>query len=159
MAGIKISDGTLKGSVSGTEKIPVSGVDNPVINSALIAAYTGTALGVWVDYVPTFGGFSTPPTITIAKYCKIGNLCFVVVVLAGTSVSNATTFTITLPFAAGFGSVSPFASPVDNGSSVATGSVATAAASNVATLSRSTNTAWTASGIKRGNFSIFYITE
>ena len=155
MANVAIGDGNLKASVAGSEKIPVSGAGKPVINADLIAEYFGT----WTDYTPVFTGFSLDPTVTIAKYCKIGKLCFLSVFLGGTATSNATTFTITAPFNAAFSISSVFANPVDNGAAVAPGHLNMAPGSNVINLYKSAFAAWTSSGTKRGSFTFFYITE
>lgn len=153
--GTRISDAIVAGSIAGTEKIPISGASTPAITPDLLKEFLGT----WTDYVPTFTGHSLDPTITFAKYCKIGNLCFVSVLLAGTATSNATTFTMTVPFNAAVTGISTFNSPVDNGSSLAPGHITITAGSNIANLYKAAFVAWTASGTKRGAMSFFYITE
>lgn len=75
------------------------------------------------DYTPTFGGFGTDPTGTVAQYLTIGPLVVVFIRQPNTGVSNATTFTISAPVAAKtltnavWGTTGPI---VDNSAAVAT---------------------------------------
>lgn len=52
----------------------------------------------WTAFVPTFGGFSTPPTVTASRYILNGKMCTYYMTCTG-GVSNATTYTQTIPFA------------------------------------------------------------
>ena len=52
--------------------------------------------GAWLDWTPTFGGFSANPS-GVCRYCIIGKLCHVVIHLPTPGTSNANTFTISLP--------------------------------------------------------------
>jgi hypothetical protein len=160
MAGTTISDGTLAGSVSGTEKIPVSGSGNPVITTEQIKTYTGSALGTWATWTITFGGFSSPPTYT-ARYCVIGKLLFLSLNCTANGTSNATNFTVSLPgsyvaktglIQAGVGT-----SALNNSVGITT-SPRIVTASGSATLTITVDpigNAWTSSGGKRASFSMF----
>lgn len=58
-------------------------------------------LGAWYNWTPTYTGFSSNPTAT-ARYMRMGNtVCFVIDTMNSPGTSNATTLTITLPFATG----------------------------------------------------------
>lgn len=54
----------------------------------------------WTSYVPTWGGFSANPTVSVAKYALSDKFCVVVIECSADGTSNATTLTFTLPFAA-----------------------------------------------------------
>jgi hypothetical protein len=99
--------------------------------------------------VPTFTGFSTPPTVTACRYTVIGKTCIMYFRgLAGTS--NATTYTMTLPFAAA-ANLQFFLGPAtDNSAGLSTpGMLRTKASSNIADLLKDPiGNAWTASGTK-----------
>lgn len=59
--------------------------------------YSVQSIGKYQTWTPTFTGFSADPTNVVAQYSVNGNMCHVSLTMtAGTS--NATTFTITLPF-------------------------------------------------------------
>lgn len=117
-------------------------------------------MGVWSTYVPTYTGFSANPTVQAARYCVVGKLCAVHIRLtAGTS--NATTFTMTLPFAAANTAQQIFPIVgVDAGTTPTTAcSLYTRVNSNIADLYKtlsSTGAGWTASGSKGANFVITY---
>ena len=111
----------------------------------------------WQTWVPTYTGFSADPSTITARYILIGKLCTVHLFAAGAGTSNATTFTVTLPFAAANTSIQyHHILAVDNGV-VSTGRLALAVNSNIVTLSKAiTGTAWTASGTKNADFTITY---
>ena len=97
-------------------------------------------------WVPTFAGFSADPTGITARYVLNGKWCTVSLTMtAGTS--NATTMTVTLPFAAlGIVSHNPI---VANSGTLQTGRITTAAGSNVLTCTATPAAgAFTASGAK-----------
>ena len=91
------------------------------------------ATDVWI---PSITGFSSAPTVTVANYTRIGNVCFVHCNFTGTS--NDTTMTITLPFTANNSVIQAVACSVtDNGSSqAAAGVLKTRPDSNVADIYR-----------------------
>ena len=77
------------------------------------------------SWVPTYGGFSTPPTVQSALYWQIGKTGFIWIRNSGNGTSNSTSFSITnLPLTPATGSGSgidyPVMSAVDNGSGVNT---------------------------------------
>ena len=120
---------------------------------------TGDILGLtWSDWAPTFGGFSSDPTV-VASYAQIGKTVTArMFALAGTS--NATTFTVTLPVAAKSASLQGFAiGPVeDNGTVQSTpGLLLTRSGSATADVYLDmASTSWTASGSKKADFVITY---
>ena len=131
-------------------------------NSLLPASIIPAAAGAtFADWTPTFGGFSTAPTVSAARFIAIGKLCVAYFVTNAAGTSNATTFTITLPVAAaktqynmGFGVCT------DNGSLRLDVPVfATTASSATMTLyRRQDNLAWTNSGAKACDFTVVYET-
>lgn len=147
-------------AIVGTEKIPLATDEHctPAQLNTYIASLIGT-VGTWT---PSFGGFSTPPTVDQANYIKDGKRCTIHVAMSGSSVSNATTFTITLPFAAANTATQSFTLflPVDNGSTLSVlGRLVTRVNSTTADLFTSvTSGTWTASGVKRASISITYMT-
>jgi hypothetical protein len=116
-------------------------------------------VGSWVNFTPSWTGFSADPTILISKYFRTGKACRVVIRCAANGTSNATTKTVTFPFvatAAGQGGLIDFFS--NNGTNAATqGGYYTRTSSNVVDLYRDvTSTAWTSSGGCRMNISTSY---
>ena len=102
--------------------------------------------GTWT---PTFTGFSADPTNVVARYSLNGKWCTLTCTMTS-GTSNATGFTITLPFTARAVTVHSGALAVDNGTGQGTPlRVDLAASSNIATLYKTpAGTAWTASGSK-----------
>jgi hypothetical protein len=116
--------------------------------------------GTWI---PTFTGFSSAPTVNIAQYVRIGKLCTAHLRMVATT-SNATGFTVTLPFTASNTDFQSFLVPaVDNGAFLTSPAKAdTTANSNILTLYKTIASAaasWTASGTKAANFAITYLIE
>lgn len=69
-----------------------------------ISAWTGGIIstpgdGTWSNWTVSYTGFSANPSSVTSRYFLIGKMC-TVWLTAGSGTSNATTFTITLPFAA-----------------------------------------------------------
>jgi hypothetical protein len=97
-------------------------------------------------WIPTFAGFSADPTAISARYVLNGKWCTVSLTMtAGTS--NATTMTVTLPFAA-LGIVTHNPIVVNSGTSQ-TGRIVTAAGSNILTCTATpASGAFTATGAK-----------
>ena len=116
--------------------------------------------GTYLDYVPTYGGFSVNPTSVTSRYALFGKMCHVYVLMGANGTSNATTFTITLPFAAANTAIQSAALPavVNNGSiSTTPGRIDTIVNSNVANLYLTAGAgAWTASGGKRAFINLTY---
>lgn len=96
--------------------------------------YSVQSVGQWQTWTPTFTGFSADPTNVNARYSVNGKMCTVICEMtAGTS--NATSFTLTLPFTAG--TVRVFAPvQVQNNGTIQTGAgrVFTTIGSNVLTV-------------------------
>lgn len=149
----RIGDATTKESITGSEKIPVSGSGYPAITPDLLKTFFGT----WQDWTPTHGGFSADPTI-VAKYCVIGKLMFLSYATTAAGTSNATTFTLTLPasYVAATGRIQTMAcgGGINNSAGLTTTvRVSTASGSNVLSLYiNPTGAAWTGSGTKSANF-------
>jgi len=108
-----------------------------------MAYYTQTvATGTWS---PSWTGFSSNPTVSYAKYSLIGDVC-TVWLYASSGTSNATTKTVTLPFAA-LDVNTRSIQPITNSGANAAGLVSTTAGSNVLTCyATAAGGAWTASG-------------
>lgn len=115
----------------------------------------GQIVGTWI---PTWAGFSVDPSNITAEYILIGKLCMVHLRCATNGTSNATTTTVTLPFAAANTTIAyGFATIVNNGT-VAAGTIATRANSAIADgYATAALGAWTSSGAKAINLSFSYI--
>ena len=120
--------------------------------TALVTATTSS--GSWV---PTFTGFSANPTGVTARYNTIGKLCQCYVYMTS-GTSNATTFTMTLPFAAANTTVQTFFGAVGVDNNINQNSwVRTRMNSNILDVFRTVTTnTWTASGTKGVFFTITY---
>lgn len=135
------------------------------------AVYDGTSfqldigiIGQWYDWVPTWTGFSVNPTTTVARYCVIGKLCTIYLRAVGGGTSNATTTTVTLPFATPntasnqmvFAIQAVNAGVVVGATGTTTAVIQTRSNSNIADLFTSfASAAWTASGTKGVSISSF----
>lgn len=108
-----------------------------------MTSYTETvATGTWS---PSWTGFSVNPTTVYARYTLRGNVC-TVWFKATTGTSNATTKTLTLPFAALDADVRSLQSIINNGANNG-GLIQTAVGSNVLTAYATIAAGvWTASG-------------
>lgn len=116
------------------------------------------SIGQWRAWTPTFTGFSADPTAVTSRYSLNGKLCTIYLdSTAGTS--NATTFTITLPFAAANTSSQSFSGLMvsnNSGATTSPGLIRTRANSNVADLYlNSSAAAWTGSGTKNARIGSF----
>lgn len=125
-------------------------------------SYT-TASDTYINYVPTFTGFSSVPTIASgeARYKMVTrNTCHVIIYPSTTGTSNATTFTITLPFAAftsGTFGLQAYSIPVFDNGSQSSGFIRTRSGSNIADLYKTTiGGAFTGSSTKSCFISIIY---
>ena len=143
---------TLVASALGT---PISGTLTNC-TGYILANLVDTA---WVDISGTIGvtGFSVGPTITAAKYKKIGRTVFLNILLPN-GTSNATTFTITnLPFTCATATEGDLANALDNSTSTYIANWTMAASSTTIVMINSNNPAgWTASGLKGVTFQGFY---
>jgi len=107
-------------------------------------SYTSASgtIGTWS---PSWTGFSSNPTVSVAEYSLIGDVC-TVWLYAGAGTSNATTKTVTLPFAAKYANIRSIESITNSGTNAA-GLVQTTANSNILTCyATAAGGAWTASG-------------
>jgi hypothetical protein len=153
---IELGDLVNKSSISGTEKIPVSGASNPSITPNLLKDFIGT----WQTWTPTHGGFSADPTV-VAKYCLIGKLLFLSINTTVAGTSNATSYSLTLPpgFVSATGRSQIFVSGIGtNNSAGLTTPVRVTASSGSGTLTlqiNPTGNTWTASGTKSASFNGF----
>lgn len=107
-------------------------------------------VGSWIPWTPVFTGFSADPTNVDARYFRMGNKIETRISMTG-GTSNATTFTMTMPFAS-LGAYHK-ALLLFNGGSAVLGNGRLAAGSNVLTMFTAGSTAFTASGIKAVNWS------
>lgn len=107
-------------------------------------------IGSWIAWTPTFTGFSADPTNVDAKYFRTGNRIETRVSMSG-GTSNATTFTMTMPFQ----SLLAYnkALVLFNAGSAVLGNGRLAAGSNVLTMFTAGSTAFTASGVKQVSWS------
>lgn len=119
--------------------------------------YSATSSGVWQTWVPTHTGYSANPTAEVARYCLVGKMCTVEYnSTAGTS--NATTITMTLPFASNQTVVFSNGVAVDSGAgATTTPRFDLTSGSNIATVYKSPAAGtWTATGSKGVKFQFTY---
>lgn len=115
----------------------------------------------WTSYTPTFTGFSAAPSFSGA-YKLIGKTCFVRGLVMSGGTSNATTFTLTLPFPSNAAQQDGFGTSFDAGSrQTSPAKIITRAASAVADVYKDFGlTGWTNSGTKYlEDFFITYETQ
>lgn len=144
-----------KSIVKGTSTALVSG-DIPA-GTTLLLAYDGTNFVIvgsqlvnqFFDWSPTYGGFSTPPSSGVNRYCLKDKECsfYVAPLVNGTSNTNA--LTLTLPFIAKNLQVIPVSFCVDNGTITIGGIALTTVGSNILTIQKQNGSAFTTSGQKR----------
>jgi len=140
--------------VKGTSTALVGG-DIPT-GTTLLLAYDGTNFVIvgsqlvnqFFDWSPTYGGFSTPPSGGVNRYCVQDKICNFYAMPTVNGTSNSATYTITLPFVAKNLQVIPLNSTIDNGATAVGGQLVTTAGSNIATISKVTG-AWGTTGAKR----------
>lgn len=122
-------------------------------------------VGSWVDYTPTWSGFSVDPGILHCKYFRVGKLCTYKLRFgtSGTSQSTVTTRTVTAPFNAANISAQSFnlTQFTNTSASTALGLLVTRVSSNVLDAYTSTTLgAWSSSSGNCGfSFTITYIVE
>jgi hypothetical protein len=134
------------------------------LSTVLPTGLTGYALAnlsdtAWTDMSGTIGvtGF-VAPTVTVAKYKKIGKTLFFNIQITGTS--NANTFTITsLPATCATTVIGGLGNATDNSSSTYQANWTMAATGTTIVMANGNNPAgWTNSGLKAANFQGFYET-
>ena len=111
----------------------------------------------WFNYTATYAGFSADPTGT-SRYSINGNICTVSHFESASGTSNATTFTVSAPTAAGASAIAMIAAAgyvMDNGA-VAIGSLRVNASGTVINVYKGSLGAFTNSGDKRASFTCVY---
>lgn len=123
-------------------------------------AHVAQSIGVGNTWTPTYTGFSADPASTLARYILDGKRC-TLFVNTGTGTSNATAFTMTMPFTAKSASFAANGRAVDAGAAKTTNLfMTTTASSNVLTLYTSPAAgAWTNTGLKAASFEFTYEIE
>lgn len=113
-----------------------------------MSGYAIQEVGQPQDWTITWTGFSANPTSVTSKYTCVGKEVTIwIQATAGTS--NATTFTITLPFPADSTAAQPFVVRIADNSNFAFGRLVTRAGSNIADVYPSASTTtWTAANLK-----------
>lgn len=129
---------------------------NTYVRDNMLALYP-----TWQTYTPTFGGFSTAPTIGRVAYVLVGKMCILTVFMSS-GTSNANFFTMTAPFTAanisGAEWRASLAFYISGGSIVrGQGDVRLQANSNeIAIATASGFTSWATTGNKSANFQLIY---
>lgn len=111
----------------------------------------------WLNWVPTFTGFSAAPTVTFAKY-KVGRDRVTVTLATTGGTSSTVAFTLTLPFLSSVAMSWAWGRANDNGATLtAGGRLVSSAASNILTVRTNFATGgWTAAGGKNVDFYMEY---
>jgi hypothetical protein len=125
--------------------------------------YAAQGIPSYQVHVPTLTGWNPQPSGIIYRYVLIGKLMHVFVDMPNNGTGNATTRTITLPFAAKNSGVQrgPLSICIDN-NAASEGRWETTAGSNILTLLKAPDgaaTAWTASNNSRASFSAVIETD
>lgn len=112
----------------------------------------------WFTFATTYGGFSANPTPTNLRYSVHGRICYVKLTATGNGTSNATSLTITVPFAAAQSEkVHNAGRGVDNGSVLANPVQASLSSSSATvTFLKHDDSTWTNTGNKSVNFQFFF---
>jgi hypothetical protein len=165
-----------KGLAALTKNVTISGISGQTIDGVTTRVVGGggsltllsdganwaiiNEIGSWVNYTPVWSGFSSDPTVGRAVYFRVGKMCTVHLNATANGTSNATSMTVTLPFASKFHNPQP-ALVVNNGATgTSFGRVDPLTSSSVANCYTSAGAAaWTASGGKRISFCITYEVE
>jgi hypothetical protein len=139
--------------------------DYVVTNAAISAIYyshQANPMGYpqWFNYTPTYTGFSSAPTIAVARFNIIGTMVTVEIRTSGSGASNQTYFTITAPVVSktitGMAWWGAIAVPFDNNANVATGVYYILSNDTVFNLFKSAQSSWTASSNKDMQGSFLY---
>lgn len=130
------------------------------INEVGLVSGSGTSYGSSTVWTPSFGGFSVAPTVTLAQYILVGKVCHVYLVTNAPGTSNATSFTVSLPFAAKSSSQGIILHLVENSGAFLTGpgiGLTTASSTTLTCFKDTGQTAsWTNTGGKAVDFSGWY---
>ena len=104
-----------------------------------------STIGTWS---PSWTGFSANPTVSVAEYSLVGDICTVWLTINSAGASSVNTCTVTLPFAAKYGNVRALTQVINNGGAT-TGLVITNVGSNILTgYATAVAGAWNTSGGK-----------
>lgn len=118
--------------------------------------YSVSSAGAYISYTPTYTGFSADPTSVVARYTLMGKVCSVYL-RATPGTSNATSFTVTLPFAAANTAIQTHVIVATDNGANSSGRVSTRVNSAIMDVYPTvTGTSWTASGLKNCGFTITY---
>jgi hypothetical protein len=159
---IKLTQTTVKyfyiTAVAATTLTITGGSDYTLVNAAITGVYfskMATPLGFpdWLNYTPTWGGFSAAPTLTFARFKVNGRECIVNTRDGGGGTSNTTGLTISLPITARTitdGAWDSLGAALDNGTwQTSAGIASVSTGGTVANIYRQIITgSWTNSGLK-----------
>lgn len=166
---------TIKGSSSLTKVVTIQGVSGQLIDGesdrklstcGLLVLMSDGAnwvvvneVGSWIPYTPIWSGFAVDPTITRADYFRQGKTCTARVLINGSGTSNATTFTVTIPFTCAEVTYANTILVVNGGTLQTTpGLAATRVGQNTVDMYRTNDitTTWTNTGNKRATLLITF---
>lgn len=141
--------------IAGTPATTAGGLGFDTTNKAILVGDGGTVesiyVGSWKNWTPTFTGFSTNPTVTLANYLVIGRLLVVQYIENALGTSNATSFTISgLPYSIASdqaGYAAWYASGANNGTNVSSIGLAVTGSTITCNLAAG-GAGWTASSTK-----------
>lgn len=148
-----INTSTLPAAFILTATQTVSGSNSFVGSSTFTQVYMGAtstmnAAGAWSTWVPIFTGFSVSPTVTYARYIKIGKMVTIAIKAYTGSTSNSTGMTFSLPFPAANTDSQATPVMVVDSSSFLTGVIQTNANSAVVSVFNANFSNFTATGNK-----------
>lgn len=125
-------------------------IDNNNIKSSAGIATSKLAIESWANWTPSYTGFSANPTLITRWYSIGGKTAFVTIAETSSGTSNATTFTITLPFTPKSTQfIGGFRIKDNGGYSTTQGGIGLTAGSTTASIFRdATGTAFTTSNAK-----------
>ncbi len=108
-----------------------------------------------LSFAPVYTGFSVDPS-TISNYKIDYSSCWVNSAISGFGTSNATGYTVSIPFASALGVAIPVGRIVDNSAQVAAGWGAMSSSTITFYKSAADTNTWTASGSKGVGYTILY---
>ena len=90
----------IDGSYLNTESVTALKLASESVTNAKLSTAAGEPGGAWTDWTPTVTGFSVEPTGVTYRYKKIGRTVHLAIRQLANGTSNATSFTISLPYTA-----------------------------------------------------------
>lgn len=139
------------------------GSDYSLVNAAITDPYysyveTPQGFPQWFNYVPTFGGFSTAPTINDCKFIVRGQTCIYILNCSASGTSNATSFTVSLPIITDIVTRGITSYAIDNDVTLTTPSrlYCGSGTTTLQIIKDMASSTWTASGGKRADFVLVY---